>query len=192
MAEELVGLNPEDGTLLWRYAHANQWRHNVNLPAVVDGDTILLSSPQIGSRGIRLRREGATIEVEEVWSERRIQFYHGATVRLGEWVYGSSGVTSPAFLGAINVRTGKIGWRERGFAKANCVAADGRLVILDQEGVLALADATPEKLDVLARAQLLDEPAWTVPTIVGDTLYVRTFGTILAVDLGEQTPTPDG
>lgn len=187
MAEELIGVNPDTGELRWRYPHGNQWEHNITLPIVVDGNTIFLSSPQAGARGLRLSAEGGTIEVEEIWATRRIQFYHGSSVRYGGWVYGSTGVSAVAYMAAINLRTGEIGWRERGFAKANCVGADGKLVILDENGVLALASATPGKLVVHARTQLLDRLAWTAPTIVGTTMYVRDNRRILAVDLGRHT-----
>ena len=184
MAEELIGVNPDNGELRWRYPHVNQWGHNITLPTVLDGDTIFLSSPQAGARGLRLTRDGETIEVEEVWSQRRIQFYHGSSAQIGDWVYGSTGVMATAFMTAVNIRTGEIAWRERGFAKANCVEADGKLVILDEDGMLYLASATPEELVVHAKTQLLNKVAWTVPTIVGKTMYVRDNKWILAVDLG--------
>jgi len=184
MAEELIGVNPNDGAVRWRYPHVNQWGHNISVPVVVDGETIFLSSPQTGARGIRLTRKEEAIEVEEVWSQRRIQFYHVSSVRDGDWVYGSSGMMAPAFMTAINIRTGEIGWRERGVAKANCVEADGKLVILDEDGVLYLATASPREFVVHASTQLFDEVAWTVPTIVGTTLYVRDNKRILALDLG--------
>ena len=139
MAEELIGVAPDDGELRWRYPQVNQWHHNITMPTVVDGDTIFLSSPQAGARGLRLVRAGEAIEVEEIWSTRRVQLYHVASVRIGDWVYGSTGVTSPAFMTAVNIRTGEVAWRERGFGKANCVEADGKLVILDEDGVLYLA-----------------------------------------------------
>ena len=184
MRQELIGLNPDTGELRWRYPHANQWGHNINIPAVASGDTIFLSSPQAGAKGLRLTRDGDVIQVEEVWSERKIQFYHGSSVRNGDWVYGSSGTMGPAFMVAVNIRTGEVGWRERGFARANCVEADGKLVILDEDGMLYLASATSEKLLVHSRTQLLGRVAWTVPTIVGKTLYVRDKRQILAVNLG--------
>jgi outer membrane protein assembly factor BamB len=164
MAEELIGVDPDTGELRWRYEHANQWRHNINMPVAVDGEALFLSSPQAGARGLRLARE--------------------SSVRNGDWVYGSTGAMSPAFMAAVNIRTGEIGWRERGFAKANCVEADGKLIILDEDGMLYLATATPEKLTVHAKTQLLDGVAWTVPTIVGQTMYVRDNKRILAVNLG--------
>ncbi|MDH3785112.1 MAG: PQQ-like beta-propeller repeat protein [Acidobacteriota bacterium] len=184
MAEELIGVNPETGALRWRYAHANQWGHNISMPIVVDGDTIFLSSIQAGARGIRLVRQGEAMEVHEIWSSRRIQFYHGSAIRDGDWVYGSTGTMGPSFMAAVNLRSGEIGWRERGFGRANCVEADGKLIILDEDGVLYLARATPEKLVVLGKTQLLKRVAWTVPTIVGKTMYVRDNAQILAVNLG--------
>jgi outer membrane protein assembly factor BamB len=188
MAGELIGVDPDNGQLRWRYPHANQWGHNITMPEVVGGDTIFLSSPQIGARGLKLTRNGGKIEVEEIWSSRRVQFYHGSSVLIGDWVYGSSGMATPAFMTAVNIRTGELGWRERGIARANCVEVDGKLVILDEDGMLYLASATPKELVVHARTQLLDELAWTVPTIVGTTLYVRNNEQIVAVDLGPGEP----
>lgn len=184
MADSLIGVDPDDGRLLWSYPHENQWGHNISLPLVVDGDSLFLSSPQAGAKGLRVERRDGAFEVEELWSNRRIQLYHVSSVREGDWVYGSTGVTSPAFLVAVNAKTGDIGWRRRGFAKANCLWADGKLLILDEDGRLALARATPEDLTVLADTRLFDRVAWTVPTVVERTLYVRDRREILALDLG--------
>jgi outer membrane protein assembly factor BamB len=182
MAEELVAVDPATGVLRWSWPHVNQWGHNITMPAVL-GDTIFFTSPQAGARGLRLTPNGEGVDIEQLWSTRRIQFYHAATVQQGEWVFGSTGTTSPAFMTAINIRTGEVAWKKRGFAKANCVEADGRLLILDENGVLYLAEATPEELIVRAEAKILDRFAWSVPTIVGQTMYVRDEDQILALDL---------
>ncbi|MEJ2085856.1 MAG: PQQ-binding-like beta-propeller repeat protein [Acidobacteriota bacterium] len=184
MAEQLIGVDPATGDLLWQYPHANQWGNNITQPILIDKDTLFVSSPQLGARGLKLTRKGDAIEVEEIWSTRRVQFFHASAVHQGEWVYGSTGTTSPAFMTAINGHTGEIGWKKRGFAKANCVGADGKLVILDENGMLYLATATPEDLVVHSQTQLLDRIAWTTPTIVGTTMYVRDRDQIRAVDLG--------
>jgi outer membrane protein assembly factor BamB len=185
MADELLGLDPATGELLWRYAHGNQWHTNVSPPLVADGNLIFLSSPQVGARGLRIEQTNGLFEVEELWSTRRIQFYHAAAVLQGDWVFGSSGVTSPAFMSAVNIRTGEIGWRKRGFAKANTIDVDGQLLILDEDGVLYLAAATGDDLVVRAQTQLLQGVAWTAPTVVGNTLFARDRSRILAVSLGQ-------
>lgn len=181
MASELVGLDPSNGELKWSYAHANQFGQNISPPIMSDNGVLFLSSPQAGAKGLKIDADG---EVEEVWSTRKIQFYHVTTVKLGDYVYGSTGTMAPSFMAAINIKTGEIPWRTRDFAKANVVYADGKLYILDEDGYLAMATATPEELKVLSKVKLLDKVAWTVPTIVGDTMFVRDKKNIMALDLG--------
>ncbi|MFQ5718373.1 MAG: PQQ-binding-like beta-propeller repeat protein [Acidobacteriota bacterium] len=184
MATELIGVDPLNGELLWQFHQENQYKQNVNMPTLsADGNYIFLSSPHAGAHGLKLTSSDGKTQVEEVWSEPKIQFYHVSTVREGDWVYGSTGTIGPAFLTAVNIKTGKVGWRDRGFAKANCLDVGGRLMILDEDGNLALATATPEGLTVHARAALLERVAWTTPTVVGTTLFVRDKKTISAVDL---------
>ncbi|MEM9558651.1 MAG: PQQ-binding-like beta-propeller repeat protein [Acidobacteriota bacterium] len=187
VAEGLIGVDPDDGRLLWQVEHSNQWGQNINPPALLDGEYLLLSSPQAGAKGLRLGHDesGATT-VEQIWDTRRIQFYHVTTVRDGEWVYGSTGTGSPAFMAAVNVKTGEVPWRKRGFAKANVVWADGKLFVLDENGVLSMTHASPEDLEVIAQAEVLERPAWSAPTIVGQTMYVRDSRVIKALDLSPE------
>lgn len=188
MAEALVSVDPEDGSELWRFPHANSYGHNISVPRVTGDDRIFLSSPQAGARSLRVTRlEDGSFTVVEEWGNRRMQLYHVTSVFDGQWVYGSSGVATPAFLTAIDAATGEIGWKVRGFAKANVVPAGNRLIVLDEDGRLALAAPTADGLEIHADTQLFDSLAWTVPTLVGETLYVRNTEQILALHLGEQT-----
>jgi hypothetical protein len=112
-----------------------------------------------------------------------MRIHFGNAIRLGDTVYGSSGDFGPAFLTAIDVRSGSVKWQERGLARATAVHADGRLLLLDEDGVLALATVGPRGLEVHAKADVLDGRAWTVPTLAGTTLYVRDRAAISAFDL---------
>ena len=184
MAKEVIGVNPKSGALRWRYPIENQFEQNVTMPTLVDGRYLLLSSYQAGARGLELSHgEDGEMEVEELWSTRKIQFYHTTTINEGDWVYGSTGLRAPAFLAAVNAKTGEIAWRARGFAKATCVWADEKLFILDEDGTLAVATATPEGLMVHSKASVLDRVSFTPPTIVGTKMYVRNRTHLLALDL---------
>ena len=81
------------------------------------------------------------------------------------------------------MRAGALAWQDRAFARAQLLYADNKLVVLDEDGVLGLATVSPQGLKVLARAQILEHLAWTPPTLVGRTLYVRDRQTIAAYDL---------
>lgn len=183
MASEAVGLDPDTGGVKWTYAIGNQFEQNINPPSLVDGQYLFLSSTSVGARGLKLTNKGDKTEVEELWSTRKVQFYHVTSVRDGDYVYGCSGARSPAFMAAVNVKTGEIPWRKRGFGKANAVWADGKMIVLDEDGKLYLTTPTPEDLTVHSEAQILDRVAWSTPTIVGKTLYVRDKSNIMALDL---------
>ena len=75
------------------------------------------------------------------------------------------------------------------------VYADGKLIILDEDGELGIARATPESFQVLSRASILKRISWTPPTLVGTRLYVRDRGNATALELGQQpvaAPPPVG
>lgn len=74
-------------------------------------------------------------------------------------------------------------WRYRGFAKAQLVYADGKIILADQDGTLALCKASPQKFEVLSKASVLQSIAWTPPTLAGTRLYLRDRKTIVAFDL---------
>jgi hypothetical protein len=138
-----------------------------------------------GSRVLRLSSDNGRTGVEELWFDNRLRLHFGNAIRIGNLVVGTSGDFGPAFFAAVDVVTGEELWRERTFARSQMVYADGMLLIVDEDGDLALAEATVEGLNVLAKAEILTENAWTPPTLVGTKLYLRDRRNILALDLGE-------
>ena len=183
--EDLVGVNPRDGEVLWRHPHPNRQGVNIMLPAWDGRDRIFCSGAyDSGARAVRLTKEnGRTVPVE-LWYNRKLRIHHGTAILVDGTVYGSSGDFGPAFLTAMNLETGEATWRERGFKKMNGVYADGKMIFLDEDGVLALAQVTPERFKLLSRCQLTERISWTVPTLVDTTLYVRDRKQIMALKVG--------
>ena len=99
-------------------------------------------------------------------------------------MYASSGDFGPTFLMAVDMKTGDVAWQERAFAKSQLLYADGKFIILDEDGQLGLASMSPTGLTVLAKAPVLQNISWTPPTLVGTTLYARDRRTVKALDLG--------
>ena len=185
---EIVGLNPDGGQTLWRHAHPTQMGLNVSTPVWAPGRPLFISSAYGGgSRMIRLTRVNGRTRPEDLWSNNRMRLHFGAAIRVGNLVIGSSGDFGPAFMVALNAETGEEMWRERTFARAQMVDANGTLVIVDEDGEIAVASASEQGLRVHARKELLAANAWTPPTIVGGRLYVRDRKDVLALELSEET-----
>ena len=179
------GLNPDTGKVLWSHVHDPGNDFNFSPPLWGTDNILFMSSAyKTGSRAIRLKRDGDRTLTEELWFLERIKFQFLNALRLGDYVYGTSGSLGVAFLTAINVKTGQIAWQHRGFSQATLLYADGKAIILDEDGDLALARLTPEAITVLAEARIFETRSWTVPSLVGSTLYARDRERIIALDLG--------
>ena len=79
---------------------------------------------------------------------------------------------------------GEIRVKQRGFGKANIIKLADQLLLLDENGVLALARLTDDRFEILGKAQVLSGRCWTAPTVVGDTIYLRDRTQIKAIRLG--------
>src|SRR5215470_7652349 len=174
LADHVVGLNPDNGELLWKHPHQCDWGLNIT-PPLWGADNILFISSAYsgGSRALQLQQAGGKTTVKELWANRRMRVHHGTMIRLGDLVFGSSGDFGPAPMTAVDVRTGNTVWQDRSFPKANFVYADGKVILLDEDGVLALVTFSTTGMKVISKTNLLTNLAWTPPTLDGTRLYVR-------------------
>ena len=181
----ITGLDPNNGDLLWTHPHKTSWDLNIALPVWGDDGILVISSAYgTGARGLQLTREGQKTVVKELWYNNRMRIHHSTMVRVGDYVYGSSGDFGPAPLTAINAKTGEIKWQERAFPKASFVYADGKFIVVDEDGGLSLATFSPEGAKVISKVQLLEQNAWTAPSLAGTKLFIRDRHSIMALDVG--------
>jgi outer membrane protein assembly factor BamB len=184
-ADGIAGVDPRGGPMYWNHHHQTQYGLNISMPVWGDDNVLFFSSAYTGgSRALRLTQAGGQTAVTERFFTPKMRVHIGNIIRVGDRVYGSSGDFGPAFVTALDVRTGDVAWQQRNFARANFVHADGKLIVLDEDGTLALASISPNGLQVHAKAGVLTNRAWTVPTLVGTRLYLRDRVTIKALELG--------
>ena len=183
METEIIGIDPNNGDLLWMHP-ANAQGTNVSTPVWGDGNLLFASASYgYGSHAFKLTRAGGKTHVEEAWSNNRVRLHFANAMRIGNTIYGSSGDFGPAFFTALDALTGKVLWQDRRLSRASFLYADGRFIMIDEDGKLVLATPTPEGLTIHSQVELLNHNAWTVPTLVGTTLYVRDRKVIMALDL---------
>lgn len=183
MRDWLIGVDPDNGDLRWSYRVKGNGT-NVSTPVWGPGNLLFMSAHYgVGTRVLRLTRAAGETRVEEVWRSPRVRLHFANAIRIGEVVYGSSGAFGPAFFTAIDVTTGNIIWQDRRLARASFIYADGRFIMIDEDGTLVLATPSAEGLNIHSQLELLQGNAWTIPTLVGKILYVRDRKTILALDL---------
>jgi outer membrane protein assembly factor BamB len=181
--ERVAGLNPSTGDLLWK--HEFPADSNISTPVWGEDNTIFISSAygKGAARAIKLTREDGKTKAEEIWKTKKLRIHHGNAIRLGDVILGSTGDFGPTFLVALDATTGKVLWRKRGFSKATFVYGDGKLIVLDEDGNLALTTPGREKIKIHSKVEMCKRIAWTAPTLVGTKLYLRDRKQIMALDL---------
>jgi outer membrane protein assembly factor BamB len=182
-ADHFVGVEPATGALLWRQSHPCGG-FNVTPPLWGPDNILFISSAyECGSRALRLRQSSGKTTVTELWANTRLRVHHGTIGRVGDLVFGSSGTAGTSPLTALDIKTGNLVWQDRTFPKAAFLNASGKLILLDEDGQLALVRVSRQGLTVLARAAVLQSLSWTPPTLVGTELYLRDQRSIVAFDL---------
>ncbi|MBI2690291.1 MAG: PQQ-binding-like beta-propeller repeat protein [Acidobacteria bacterium] len=182
----VFGVNPHNGDLQWRIPFKASYSIAVASPVWAPGNLLFVSSEyDAGTKVIKLERKGMQTEAKEVWSANRLRLHHGnAICHNGTIYFSSGGKGSVAVLSAVDIATGKIHWQDRVISKASFVWADNKLITLDQDGNLMLAQPSPQGFQVLAKAEVLTNLAWTPPVLAGSRLYLRDRKSLLSIELG--------
>jgi outer membrane protein assembly factor BamB len=183
----VTALDPANGSILWSTPHDPGNDLNCSTPIWGADNVLFVSSAyRAGSRAIQLSKKGNATIPDERWFTNRVRFMFLNPIRIGDFVYGTTGDFGPAFLTALNIKTGQSAWQHRGFGRASLLQAGDKTIIMDEDGDLALAHLSPEGAKILAQAKIFDTVTWTAPTLFGTTLYARDREKIVALNLGAQ------
>lgn len=181
-AGQLVGLSPETGQLLW--SEPIEGDQNIATPVWCSDNLMCVTAGPTGSVGLSFSKVDGQTKVEKVWKNDKLQIGQTTVVRAGDYFYGSTG-NDPFFVTAFHAKTGEVAWQEQGLSLANALFADGKLLLLDYEGVLGLATVRPEAWKLRSKVSMLERAAFTTPTLAEKSLYLRDQQRIIALDLGK-------
>lgn len=186
-SEEILGLDASSGELLWSRFCRNGWGNNSADPVWLPPDRIWIASlPDDGARLLRLLPAAAG-GVEVLWHQPTVSVHHWNAVPFGERMITAVG-SQGSILAAVEIASGEILWRQRGFPKARLLKVGDDLLVLDETGVVSWGRPGADGLQISARAQVLTKPSWTAPVLVDGILYLRDEQSLLALDLRAQEP----
>ncbi|HEU4769798.1 MAG TPA: PQQ-binding-like beta-propeller repeat protein [Pyrinomonadaceae bacterium] len=176
-----VGLNLNDGKLLWEYARPSNNVANIATPVARANRVFISSDYGTGGGVVEIKPDG---KAEEVWFTKEMRNHHSTSVLVGDHLYGFSS----AILTAVKFDTGEIAWRDRSVGKGSLVYADGLLYCFSENGVMGLVEATPTGYVEKGRFRIEHGklPTWTHPVVAGGRLYLRDQDTIYAYDVRQK------
>ena len=178
-----TGLAPADGKLLWKH----EWRgFPIVQPAMTaDGDLLLIASGNSGTRRIAVRNGPGGWTVEPRWTSPGLKPYFNDFVVHEGHAFGFDG----RILASIDLQDGKRKWKGGRYGNGQLVLLPEQdlLLVLSEEGELALVSAAPDTFTELARFKALEGKTWNHPVLVRDLLLVRNGAEMAAFRLSLAT-----
>ena len=168
-----IAVDPADGTPLWEHA----WPGIGIVQPVLAAEGDLLFSMindgamPIGTRRIAVTRGPEEWTTEERWTTTRLKPSFSSVVVHEGHAYGFDG----RILACIDVANGERKWKGGRYGSGQLVLLPDQdlLLVLSEQGEVALVSATPERFTEIARFPAIEGKTWSQPTLVGDLLLVR-------------------
>jgi outer membrane protein assembly factor BamB len=161
-----------DGKVLW----TSEWPGFASLqPALLaDGDMLFVSGGAAGGAGTRriaVTRGPSGWTAAERWTSIGLKPYFNDIVVHKGHAYGFDG----RILACIDLTDGSRKWKGGRYGNGQLVLLPDQdlLLVLSEDGEVALVSATPGAFTEIARAPALEGKTWNHPVLVGDMLLVR-------------------
>lgn len=178
-----LSVDPENGKVRWKFPFgARGPTVNAANPIILDDHLFLTASYGVGAVYARFGKDRA----QTVWDNNdTMSSQYTTSVPYEGNLYGIDGRSDQgsARLRCFDPDSGKVRWTKSEFGMASLIVADGKLVILRENGDLVLAAASPEAYRELGRSRVLSTTARALPALAGGLLYVRDTKTLKCVDL---------
>ncbi len=168
-----ISVAATDGALLWEYS----WQPGVSIvqPAPTpDGDILITAADEMG--GIGMQRvavaHGPTgWTIEERWTSRGLKPYFNDFVVHADHAFGFDN----SILACIDLMDGTRKWKGGRYGHGQLLLLPDQdvLLVLSEDGELALIKATADQFTELTRFSAIEGKTWNHPVLVGDVLLVR-------------------
>ena len=185
MADGVMGLDRADGKLLWHVPMKTGFARHVTTPVVVD-DIVMVASHQIGLIGVKVVKAGDGLKAELAWTSKDSAVNFSSPVAVGQYLYGLGPNKN---LICVDSKTGVQAWSQDGFitgdagkAHVGMIVMGGNILILNDDGQLALVAADPTAFREISRTRV-GTKNWCNPAYAEGNLYLRDAKELLCVRL---------
>jgi len=172
----LVGLSPQNGTLLWEFPW--QTPNASAQPLITAPDRVFISA-ETDAAMLQLSSVDGQLIARELWRTTRMNNKFTSPVLHDGFIYG----LDEAILSCIDASTGDLKWKGGRYGYGQVVLASGHLIVLTEEGELALVRADPASHQEIARFPAIDGKTWNHPALSDGILLIRNIEEMAAFDL---------
>ena len=177
----LVGLSADNGSLLWEFPWESGNEVNASQPLIAGPDRVFIST-DYGADGAMLQLAAGAdgqLTARELWRTNRMNNYFTSAVLHDGFIYG----LDRSILACIDASTGELKWKGGRYGYGQVMLASGHLIVLTEDGELALVRADPNGHQEITRFPAIDGRTWNHPAMSDGILLVRNSEEMAAFDL---------
>ena len=177
-ATRLVGLSPENGKLLWELP----WRtaNQASQPLIAGPDRVFISTTGSDAAMLQLTAGAdGQLTARELWRTTRMNNNFSSSVLHDGFIYGLDG----SILSCIDAATGESKWKGGRYGSGQVILASGHLIVLTEQGELALVRADPKGHQEITRFPAIAGKSWNHPAMSDGILLIRNIEEMAAFDL---------
>ena len=118
-AKQIIGVNADNGELLWPFPKETKYNVNVMMPIVRDGQVFV--STGYGAGSVHAQAQGGRQEgpAEKVWESKELDNHHGGVILVDGYLYGAAHFGNKEKWVCLEWATGKKLWAEEGVGKGS-------------------------------------------------------------------------
>lgn len=179
-ANRIVGVNPDDGALLWEYPWDTSGGINCSQAIAIDGNRFFVSAGYgKGAALVEVKDNGGKLAAAKVWENNNMKNKFNSSVIHNGFAYG----LDEGILACVDVATGERKWKGGRYGYGQVILAGDQLIITSDTGELALVKATPDSHQEVAKFAALEGRTWNYPAIANGKLLVRNASQMALFDI---------
>jgi outer membrane protein assembly factor BamB len=185
----LVGLDPLDGTLRWEHPMVFQPRGTSPTPVAAGGN--LVASTQVhGAVAVHVGTKDDKLSASPAWQNQEARSYFSSGVAGDGLLFLATNVVEglpSTAITCLDAKTGKELWKKEkvGYYHAGLIrTGDGKLLVLNDAGLLTLLDVDAKGAKEVARAKVCGGTLIT-PALSDGRLYARDGKELICLRLAD-------
>jgi outer membrane protein assembly factor BamB len=179
-ASRLMGITPNRGEVLWEYPWKTEYDANTGQPLVIGDSRVFISTGYgTGAAVVEVSAADGRLSAREIWRNIRMKNKFTSSVLQDGFIYG----LDESILACLDAATGELKWKGGRYGYGQVLLASGHLIVLSEDGDLALVRATPERHEEVVRFPVLEGKTWNHPAMADGYLLVRNINEMAAFDL---------
>lgn len=183
-ATSLNALDPASGEILWSFPWATSMGINCSQPLEVGADRIFLSSGYgKGCALVKIETANGKLQTREIWSNTRMKNKFNSSVVSDGYAYG----LDEGVLCCVELETGDRPWKGGKYGYGSVVLAQGHLIVMSDDGRLAVVEATPKEYREKGSIRVFDDRTWNNFALIGGRLLARNHIEMALLDLRATT-----